>query len=612
MRERIIRELREAAAQSRVRPGALGATCAIGSATSRSAPSTRSACRCSGSSRSRRTSTRASRWPTRPRCRARGRGARPRAADHCRAGARRSGRGAGARATRGSATRQGLAALLDRRLVAWDALDRFLEKRPRGPDGRVVCRRAAGAAGRACAAVPGGLPAFLADGPVRSPAVPAPGARPRSGLPSSSGPATPELRSLLDRVPRTSSRQDGAPRRSGGIRPYKAAHYPSARRRGGTGRPSTRSRRTSSGWCSPSRAISTSCWRAASGGCSPSRSRSTAGARRAIGPGFLRRAPARARAAAADGRVLAEPLPPRVAVPPRARGRVPGHEPRAVGAGLAARQSWGEGPRARLQPLDLHRRRSQAVDLSLSRRRSRRDARGGALHRGAAAGWRLAPGDQPQLRALPELLDFVNDSSARCRRPGCRSDDFTYEADRSPTDRRPAGPRRPCSESRRGGSGRLRARGRGRISRARGGDGARSPDRRVARQARPGDIAILFRSRASHREFERELELRGIPTYVYKGLGFFDADEIKDVTALLRYLADPASTCGRRRCCGRGSSACRTRARGWPRLACAARRRSACAALARSTRKIADVLGTCVSTCPRLDCPRWIACRPRS
>ena len=63
----------------------------------------------------------------------------------------------------------------------------------------------------------------------------------------------------------------------------------------------------------------------------------------------------------------------------------------------------------------------------------------------------------------------------------------------------------------------------------------------VARAARPGDIAILFRSRASHREFEHELEARGIPTYVYKGLGFFDADEIKDVTALMRYLADPSS-----------------------------------------------------------------------
>ncbi len=54
-------------------------------------------------------------------------------------------------------------------------------------------------------------------------------------------------------------------------------------------------------------------------------------------------------------------------------------------------------------------------------------------------------------------------------------------------------------------------------------------------------MAILFRSRTSHREFEHELELRGIPTYVYKGLGFFDADEIKDLSALMRFLADPWS-----------------------------------------------------------------------
>src|SRR5262249_18720272 len=34
---------------------------------------------------------------------------------------------------------------------------------------------------------------------------------------------------------------------------------------------------------------------------------------------------------------------------------------------------------------------------------------------------------------------------------------------------------------------------------------------------------------------------RGVPTYVYKGLGFFDSDEVLDVVALLRYLADPRS-----------------------------------------------------------------------
>ena len=61
------------------------------------------------------------------------------------------------------------------------------------------------------------------------------------------------------------------------------------------------------------------------------------------------------------------------------------------------------------------------------------------------------------------------------------------------------------------------------------------------RRAQPADIAILFRSRDSHREFEKALERRGVSTYVYKGLGFFDADEVQDGVALLRYLADPGS-----------------------------------------------------------------------
>jgi ATP-dependent exoDNAse (exonuclease V) beta subunit len=61
------------------------------------------------------------------------------------------------------------------------------------------------------------------------------------------------------------------------------------------------------------------------------------------------------------------------------------------------------------------------------------------------------------------------------------------------------------------------------------------------RDARAADVAILFRSRDSHRDFEAALEQRGVPTYVYKGLGFFDADEIQDAIAILRYLADPLS-----------------------------------------------------------------------
>ena len=63
----------------------------------------------------------------------------------------------------------------------------------------------------------------------------------------------------------------------------------------------------------------------------------------------------------------------------------------------------------------------------------------------------------------------------------------------------------------------------------------------VRRGARAADVAILFRSRDSHRDFEAALEHRGVPTYVYKGLGFFDADEIQDAIAILRYLADPLS-----------------------------------------------------------------------
>ncbi len=63
----------------------------------------------------------------------------------------------------------------------------------------------------------------------------------------------------------------------------------------------------------------------------------------------------------------------------------------------------------------------------------------------------------------------------------------------------------------------------------------------LARSVSPGDIGILFRSREGHQAFESALDARGIGSYVYKGLGFFEADEIKDVFALLRYLADPHS-----------------------------------------------------------------------
>jgi ATP-dependent helicase/nuclease subunit A len=74
-------------------------------------------------------------------------------------------------------------------------------------------------------------------------------------------------------------------------------------------------------------------------------------------------------------------------------------------------------------------------------------------------------------------------------------------------------------------------------------EGATIRDRQtgVRRALQPGDVGLLFRTREGHTLFEAALARRGVPFYVYKGLGFFDADEVKDVLALVAYLADPGS-----------------------------------------------------------------------
>ena len=144
---------------------------------------------------------------------------------------------------------------------------------------------------------------------------------------------------------------------------------------------------------------------------------------------------------------------------------------------------------------------------------------------------------------MPELLAFVNEVCGEMGRSALRPDSFSY----TDTDRFPPAPPRPelrgpalglaVAESPELCAQAVAAE----ITRILREDVVRDRKTGVARQAVPGDIAILFRSRTSHREFERELEKRGVPTYVYKGLGFFDSDEIKDVVALLRYLAQPSS-----------------------------------------------------------------------
>jgi ATP-dependent helicase/nuclease subunit A len=146
-------------------------------------------------------------------------------------------------------------------------------------------------------------------------------------------------------------------------------------------------------------------------------------------------------------------------------------------------------------------------------------------------------------RAVAPLLAFVNDVCQDVEKAGDRADAFRYEeADRFPVD--------PQADAQEGALGLIvadtaeqcatrTAQEIGRLLRE--GVAVRDRESGVRRPVTAGDIAILFRTRESHREFEDALEQRGIRAYVYKGLGFFDADEIKDVIALLWHLADPVS-----------------------------------------------------------------------
>jgi ATP-dependent helicase/nuclease subunit A len=179
-----------------------------------------------------------------------------------------------------------------------------------------------------------------------------------------------------------------------------------------------------------------------------------------------------------------------------------------------------------------------------------RDADVGVLLRAAGYVGQLRPGQadvrqaiRRSFRAVPPLLAFTNTLFDALDKQPDRDDAFTYEEkDRFPVDDAPDGGDEPalgliaapdgdaCASAVAAEVARLLERGT-----------VRDRQTGVARPARPGDIGILFRTREGHQEFERALESRGIPSDVYKGLGFFDAEEIKDVIALLRYLADPSS-----------------------------------------------------------------------
>ena len=179
-----------------------------------------------------------------------------------------------------------------------------------------------------------------------------------------------------------------------------------------------------------------------------------------------------------------------------------------------------------------------------------RDADVGVLRRAAGRIAELRGNREPvrrairrSFRAVPALLSFTNALCDELEKADGRPDAFTYEeSDRFPVDPRPSGSAEPAlgvvATSDLAGSARAVA---AEVSRLLDSGVVRDRLTGVARPARPGDVAILFRSREGHRSFEEALEAEGIPSYVYKGLGFFDTDEVKDVIAALAFLADSAS-----------------------------------------------------------------------
>jgi ATP-dependent helicase/nuclease subunit A len=178
-----------------------------------------------------------------------------------------------------------------------------------------------------------------------------------------------------------------------------------------------------------------------------------------------------------------------------------------------------------------------------------RDADARVLGRAAAQIRQLRAGEtdvrraiRQSFRAVPPLLAFTNDLCAAVDKRTDRDDAFTFEAhDEFPVTPMPgigddalgliAAPDLAAQAAAVGDE----------IARLLASGSVRDRQTGVMRRAGPGDVAILFRTRDGHQAFERALTARGIPSYVYKGLGFFDADEVKDVVALLRYLANPTS-----------------------------------------------------------------------
>ena len=443
-------------------------------------------------------------------------------------------------------TREGLATLLDRRLVAWAALNRFLARGPSDLTPRVVCRRAAEALQDALQSVPGGLARFLADGPARH------GryqlfTRAVTHLGAIDDLTDAEVRALLERIGSHFLTNEGEPRRTGRIAPYVAGDYPhkdaERRHREAVFQVAPQVKRIVFAFQRDLNVIL------------------ARGVRRMFAVALREyRAALEERSVLDFSDVLQRALDllRQMGEFSQSRYRLEYRyhhvlvdefqdTSRAQWELISLLiQAWGEGVGLASEPsIFIVGDRKQSIYRF-------RDAEVAVLREAADYIDALRPGGrQPSsrrsisrsFRAVPVLQAFINDVFAEITQPALRPDDFTFEEiDRFPATSEGAATASPALGLAVGDSpDACAAAVADEVVRILTEEDVRDRETGVARKAKPGDIAILFRSRTSHREFERELVGRGIPTYVYKGLGFFDSDEIKDLTALLRYLARPTS-----------------------------------------------------------------------
>ena len=451
-------------------------------------------------------------------------------------------------------TREGLTSLVERRLVATAALDRFLASGPSDMTPERACVEAADRLRAVLGGCPGGLERFLDDGPVRHQRYQLL-AREIRQLPTLGRAGNAAFRAVLDRIAAHFLTADGRPRTGGVVHPYRAQHYASEA--------SAKRHRTTVFRLAP-----------AIGNVVFAFNRDlnvvlARGIRRMFAVALSQyRQVLDARSVLDFSDVLdrALELLRRMDEFSQSRFRLESRyhhvlvdefqdTSRAQWELVALLiQSWSEGTGVATNPsIFIVGDRKQSIYRF-------RDAEAAVLEEAARHIQALRAGRNPRrsitrsFRALPGLLQFVNELFGELADEVPGGGRFTYEeGDRFPTtdggaDRAPEQPREE-EKGRRFVLGIAAANDpvvcagivADEIARILAEDSVRDRKTGVPRRARPGDIGVLFRSRASHREFERELERRGVPTYVYKGLGFFDADETKDLMALLRYLANPAS-----------------------------------------------------------------------